>query len=209
MPSWRGGPEGDRLRRMPHRHQDGPCGSRDLSIIAYWAMVVGVVEDVDGTETLAIGDTVQVWPGVACGRCPSCLKGLDNMCAHQGIIGFNHDGGFAEFMAVPAPTVARGGVNVLSSDADPVLATLTEPLACCVHGQNAASVSSGDRVVIFGAGPMGLMHAALARRQGARVLTVEPDPVRRELALRMGADAGWIASRGAVCIGERVYKAEG
>ncbi len=166
-------------------------GQRDLSyprILGH--EVVGVVEEVDGTETLAIGDMVQVWPGVACGRCPSCLKGLDNMCAHQGIIGFNHDGGFAELMAVPAPTVARGGVNVLSSDADPVLATMTEPLACCVHGQKAASVSSGDRVVIFGAGPMGLMHAALARRKGARVLTVEPDPVRRELALRMGADAG-------------------
>lgn len=174
-------------------------GQRDLSyprILGH--EVVGVVEQVSGTGPLSIGDTVQVWPGVACGQCPSCVKGLDNMCAHQGIIGFNHDGGFAELMAVPAPTVARGGVNILPSGADPVLATLTEPLACCVHGQNAASVSTSDRVVIFGAGPMGLMHAALARRKGARVLAVEPDPERRELAVHMGADAGIDPTSGAL-----------
>ncbi len=165
-------------------------GQRDLSyprILGH--EVVGTVEEVGGTASLSVGDTIQVWPGVACGQCPSCLQGLDNLCAHQGIIGFNHDGGFAELMAVPARTVARGGVNILSSRVDPVLATLTEPLACCVHGQNAAFLSSSDRVVIFGAGPMGLMHAALARRKGAQVLAVEPDPERRELAIRMGADA--------------------
>jgi L-iditol 2-dehydrogenase len=165
-------------------------GQRDLSyprILGH--EVVGVVEEVRSTATLSVGDMVQVWPGVACGHCPQCLQGLDNMCAHQGIIGFNHDGGFAEIMAVPAQTVARGGVNILPSGADPILATLTEPLACCVHGQNAASVSSRDRVVVFGAGPMGLMHTVLARRKGALVLVVEPDRERRELAVRMGADA--------------------
>jgi L-iditol 2-dehydrogenase len=115
---------------------------------------------------------------------------MDNMCISQGIIGFNHDGGFAERMAIPAPTLSRGGVNVLPAGSDPVMVTLTEPLACCVHGQNVSLVSPTDRVVIFGAGPLGLMHIALACRTGAEVLAVEPDRLRRELAMRMGAQLG-------------------
>lgn len=151
--------------------------------------VVGTVETSD-TEDLAEGDTVQVWPGIACGRCPSCLKGQDNMCSHQGIIGFNRDGGFAERMAVPREIVASRGVNRLPEGLDPIVATLTEPLACCVHGQAMASVAPEDRVVIFGSGPMGLMHAALASRNGAAALVIEPDRGRRDLALRMGAERG-------------------
>ncbi len=186
-------------------------GQRDLSyprILGH--EVVGKVE-ASGDVSLTTGDEVQVWPGIACGQCPSCLLGLDNLCAHQGIIGFNHDGGFAELMAVPALTVVRRGINVLPKGADPALVTLTEPLACCVHGQNAASVTARERVLIFGAGPMGLMHAALARRRGASVLIAEPDPERRVLAVSMGAEvavdpveenlpdavAEWSAHRGA------------
>lgn len=164
-------------------------GQRDLSyprILGH--EVVGEIEVIDGPAEMSVGDMVQVWPGVACGRCPSCLRGLDNMCSAQGIIGFNHDGGFAEHMAIPAQTLSRGGVNKMPSGMDPIMATLTEPLACCVHGQTAASVSPTDRILIFGTGPMGLMHIALARRMGAQVLAVEPNEERRELALRLGAD---------------------
>lgn len=164
-------------------------GHRDLSyprILGH--EVVGVVERSDAPAMVSEGDLVQVWPGIACGTCVPCLRGQDNLCDRQGIIGFNQDGGFAELMAVPAGTVQRGGVNVLPQGLDPALASLTEPLACCVHGQDAASLSPGDRVVVHGAGPMGLMHAALAAGKGASVLVVEPEQGRRELALRMGAE---------------------
>jgi L-iditol 2-dehydrogenase len=148
---------------------------------------VGAVEVTD-SEKLRSGEIVQLWPGIACGRCPSCLKGQDNMCSAQGILGFNRDGGFAERMAVPREIIAGRGVNPLPDDMDPVVATLTEPLACCVHGQRMASVSPGDRVAVFGSGPMGLMHAALASSAGAEVMVIEPDQGRRDLARSMGAE---------------------
>ncbi len=165
-------------------------GQRDLTYPRVLGHeVVGTVETSDSAG-VAEGDTVQIWPGIACGKCPSCLKGHDNMCSRQGIIGFNRDGGFAERMAVPAEIIAGRGVNLVPEGLDPIVATLTEPLACCVHGQRMASVAPGDKVAVFGAGPMGLMHAALASRAGAAVMAIEPDVDRRNLALRMGAEQG-------------------
>jgi L-iditol 2-dehydrogenase len=133
------------------------------------------------------------------------------MCSHQGIIGFNHDGGFAELMAIPSGTIARGGVNVVPSRVDAAMVSLTEPLACCVHGQRAAKVSDGDVVVIFGGGPMGLMHAALCKMRECPTMVVEPDMDRRGMAMLMGAErvvdptkasvpeeiAAWTSHRGA------------
>jgi L-iditol 2-dehydrogenase len=164
-------------------------GHRDLSyprILGH--EVVGVVERSEALGLVADGDTVQVWPGIACGTCLHCRRGQDNLCDRQGIIGFNRDGGFAERMAVPAETIRRGGVNIVPAGLDPAMASLTEPLACCVHGQDAAFVAAEDRVVVHGGGPMGLMHAALAASKEASVLVLEPEQERRELALRMGAD---------------------
>jgi L-iditol 2-dehydrogenase len=163
-------------------------GQRDLSYPRVLGHeVVGSIETSDSPE-LAVGDIVQVWPGIACGKCASCLKGQDNMCSNQGILGFNRDGGFAERMAVPGDTITGRGVNAVPGGMDPSVATFTEPLACCVHGQHMASVASGDRVAVFGSGPMGLMHTALASSKGAAVMVIEPDRGRRELSLRMGAE---------------------
>lgn len=162
-------------------------GHRDLlypRILGHEA--VGEVVESDSSR-IRVGDRVQVWPGIACGSCPSCKKGRDNLCENQGIIGFNADGGFAEFMAVPSQTVQRGGLNVLPDSVDPVAATLAEPLGCCVHGQESVNVRNGDRVVVFGAGPVGLMHAALSRLSGAETMVVEPIEKRRAMAFRMGA----------------------
>lgn len=171
--------------------------------------VVGTVEKTCSSN-LHVGDTVQIWPGIPCGRCPSCLRGWDNMCSAQGIVGFNRDGGFAERMAVPGELIDGHGANILPDGLDPVMATLTEPLACCVHGQHLARIEASDSVAIFGAGPMGLMHTALAHSKGARVMVVEPDQRRREVALHMGAEHAvdparepfeaiveWTAKRGA------------
>lgn len=186
-------------------------GQRDLS----YPRVLGheVVGRVEHTRSPRVhdGDLVQVWPGVACGTCPSCLRGWDNLCSHQGIIGFNHDGGFAELMAIPSRTIERGGVNVISSGVDAAMVSLTEPLACCVHGQRAAMVSEDDKTTIFGGGPMGLMHAALCKMRGSPAMVVEPDMDRRGMALLMGAErvidptkvsvpeeiAAWTSHRGA------------
>jgi L-iditol 2-dehydrogenase len=151
--------------------------------------VVGVVEALDAeVEGISEGDPVQVWPGVSCGACPSCRRGRDNLCSHQGIIGFNRDGGFAQRMAVPRGTVANNGLQKIPGHLDPAEVALTEPLACCVRAQDASAVSSGDVVLVYGSGPLGLLHIALARHRGATPLAIEPDEDRRALALKFGAE---------------------
>jgi L-iditol 2-dehydrogenase len=120
---------------------------------------------------LAEGDLVQVWPGIACGRCRPCLGGADNRCSSIKIMGFNCDGGFAELLALPRQSLS-GGVSLLPSAADLALATLAEPLACCINGQKQACMVKGDRVLICGGGPIGALHALLAELHGAEKIIV-------------------------------------
>jgi len=132
-------------------------------------------------EGLNVGDNVQIWPGIACGKCPSCLRGDDNRCPSIKIMGFNCDGGFAQLLALPKESFS-GGVNLLARGADPALAALAEPLACCINGQEQARVCQGDRVLIYGGGPIGAMHALLAEHKKAeKIIVAERLPARIDL----------------------------
>jgi len=129
------------------------------------------------------GERVQISPGIACGSCISCRRGADNQCENIRIIGFNHDGGFAEYVQVPKESVRNGGVNPIPDGLSFEYAALAEPLACCLNGQQLSRVGEGDVVLIFGAGPAGCLHAMLARSRGASaVIMVEPLERRVSLA---------------------------
>lgn len=129
------------------------------------------------------GNRVQIAPGIGCGGCLACRQGADNQCDHIGIFGFNHDGGFAEYLAVPPQSVRYGGINLIPEKLSFEEAALAEPLASCLNGQQLAGVTEGDTVLILGAGPLGLLHAMLARVRGAAcVLVVEPLPSRIKMA---------------------------
>jgi L-iditol 2-dehydrogenase len=119
------------------------------------------------SDTLGIGDRVQVWPGEACGSCPQCLSGKDHLCPSIGIMGFNQDGGMAQMMSVK--DVSR---LVPIGRADPLLLTMAEPLACCINAQDKLAVGRDDMVLIIGGGPMGCINAQLARQRGAGMVLV-------------------------------------
>ena len=119
------------------------------------------------SDTLSIGDRVQVWPGEACGNCPQCLSGKDHLCPSIGIMGFNMEGGMAQMMSVK--DVSR---LVPIGRTDPVLLTMAEPLACCINAQDKLGVGRGDTVLIIGGGPMGCINAQLARQRGAGTVLV-------------------------------------
>jgi L-iditol 2-dehydrogenase len=131
--------------------------------------IAGRIVEIDQDCGLKEGDLCQVWPGIACGSCGPCLRGADNRCRSMKIMGFNCDGGFAEYMALPAQSLISG-VNLLPENFDPALAALAEPLACCINGQELTRVSKGDVVLIYGAGPIGALHALLAELQGAALV---------------------------------------
>lgn len=133
--------------------------------------MVGRIVEIDANSRLAKGDLVQVWPGIACGKCKPCLRGADNRCPDIKIMGFNCDGGFAELLALPEQSFF-GGVNLLPPGADPALVALAEPLACCINGQEQAYVRKGECVLILGGGPIGALHALLAELHGAEKIIV-------------------------------------
>jgi len=152
--------------------------------------VVGAIAEIGpGVKGYELGQRVFVAPNMGCGHCPQCVSGANNLCPDYQAIGLTMDGGFAEYMRVPAPAVQQGNVMSVRADLDPAVAALIEPLACVLRGQNALRIRPGDAVLVLGAGPIGILHIKLARLSGARrVLVSEPNARRLELARSAGVD---------------------
>ncbi|RQW80075.1 MAG: alcohol dehydrogenase [Methanothrix sp.] len=157
--------------------------------------IVGRIAEIDRDCGLDKGDLVQVWPGIACGKCRPCQREEDNRCQEMKILGFNQDGGFAEMLALPWQCISRG-LNLLPKGTDPALAALAEPLACCINGQEMAAVCRGDRVLILGGGPIGSLHALLAEAAGAEKVIVVEQLQSRILQLKRHTNADVISADG-------------
>ena len=147
----------------------------------------GVVEAVgDGVEGFAPGDHVAVDPNILCGVCDFCRRGKVHLCKNLVALGVNIPGGFAEFCVVPVSQAFK-----IPKTLPLAHAALAEPVACCLRGVDLAGITSGDRVVIFGAGPMGAIILQLARMQGASaVVMIDPQEGRRKRAEALGAS--WV-----------------
>ncbi len=131
----------------------------------------GIVAKVGpGVSGLAEGDRVMVVPGIHCGECEFCRQGLENLCQHRTIIGFDYDGAFAEYVRVPAHAVRMGNVKKLPDNLELRVASLVEPFTAVYNGQKLLNIRPGDRVGILGAGPIGIMHLLQARAQGAALV---------------------------------------
>jgi L-iditol 2-dehydrogenase len=157
-----------------------------------------VVQVGDGaTGGWQVGDRVQVIAAIPCGQCQDCLRGWETICPNQVSMGYHYDGGFAEYMIVPANVLAVDGVHRIPDGLDYVSASITEPLACVLNGQEIAGVGEGDTVVVVGAGPIGCLHVRLARARGARqVFLVELNATRLAMA------AGLVQPDAAICADE-------
>jgi len=142
-----------------------------------------VVEVGGGAGGWAAGDRVQVIAAIPDGTCHECRRGWQTVCPNLERIGYQHDGGFAELMRVPAKVLAVDGVNRIPAGLSFAEASVAEPLSCVINGQEHARVGEGQTVVVVGAGPIGCLHVRLARARGAaRVLLVELSRRRLEMA---------------------------
>ncbi|MGQ9747949.1 MAG: alcohol dehydrogenase catalytic domain-containing protein, partial [Candidatus Caldatribacteriaceae bacterium] len=150
--------------------------------------VVGTILEVgEGILGYEVGDLVAVAPAIGCGKCMYCRSGHTNMCPELETIGFEFDGGFAEIMVVPAKGVLQGYVNKLPAGLLPEQAVISEPLACCLNGQELLGISLGQRVAVIGAGIIGLFHTELALLKGAsQVFVVDVVAKRLEYARALG-----------------------
>lgn len=149
----------------------------------------GEIIDTGGHGGLAVGDRVGLCPFISCGHCKPCKTGRENLCSSGLAVGYEIDGAFAEIIRIPAQAVEAGNLRKLPDHMSYEQAALVEPLSCVMNGQNKVGLSSADSVVVLGAGPIGLLHVALARMRGAtRIISSDPTPHRREAALKAGAD---------------------
>ncbi len=134
-------------------------------------------------EVVGTGERVQVIAAIPCGTCAECARGRLTVCPNQESMGYHYDGGFAEYMIIPAKVLAVNGVNPIPDGVSFAEASVAEPLACVLNGQSLARVGAGDDVVVMGAGPIGCLHVRLARARGAaRVFLVDVNSERLSMA---------------------------
>ncbi|MEO7744685.1 MAG: zinc-dependent alcohol dehydrogenase family protein [Actinomycetota bacterium] len=153
--------------------------------------VVGVVDEIgEGVERFAIGEQVTVNPNVFCGYCDYCLSGRLILCANSKGLGSNYPGFFAEYVTVSALLVFS--VEGLHRDT----AVFTEPTACAMHGLETLALRPGSSVLVFGAGPTGLLLSQLIASGGASGVTVAaPTQFKLDRAAALGVDATVLIDR--------------
>jgi len=132
-------------------------------------------------EGWALGAPVTVVPLDWDGTCPACLAGNRHLCHNLKFIGIDAPGSLQRLWTVPARTLVRLPYSLRLDHA-----ALVEPTAVAVHDVRRANVAAGEKALVVGGGPVGLLIAIVAREAGAEVLVVEIDPYRRELAESLG-----------------------
>lgn len=142
--------------------------------------VAGIAPGV--TTGIAVGDRVAVDPSLFCGYCRQCRRGRGNLCENWGAIGDTVDGAFAEYVAVPA-----ANCYPLPDHLSFAQGALVEPVSCAVHGVRRLGVEAGERILVVGAGTMGLIMTQLLAAGGARVSVVDLAEAKLPLARELGA----------------------
>jgi L-iditol 2-dehydrogenase len=154
-----------------------------------------IVELGEGVDGWSVGDRVQVIAAIPDGTCTECRAGHLAVCENQLSMGYQFPGGFAEYMIVPRNVLAVDGLNRIPEGLGFAEASLAEPLACVLNGQELARVGEGDTVVVVGSGPIGCLHVRLARARGAaRVILIDLNPARLAQAAALVAPDLTIAS---------------
>ena len=138
----------------------------------------GLVESADADSGWVPGEPVYVMPYLSCGRCIACRAGKTNCCVRIEVLGVHRDGAFSEYISVPAQFVHRAeGVSLDQ-------AAMLEFLAIGAHAVRRGGVVAGQRVLVTGAGPIGIAAMLFAGLRGARVTALDTRDDRLEFVRR-------------------------
>ncbi len=188
---------------------DGSSGRRIPPIIMGHE-ASGVVAELGAEVTdLQVGDRVTFDSMISCGRCHFCRRGRINLCDNRRVLGvscaeFRQDGAFAEYVAVP-----RHIVFALPESVSFEQAAMVEPVSVAVHAARRVPIHLNDTAVVVGTGMIGLLAVQALRAAGCgRILAVDIEPKRLELACCLGADEGFSARETDVA-GEVLRRTEG
>jgi 2-desacetyl-2-hydroxyethyl bacteriochlorophyllide A dehydrogenase len=124
------------------------------------------------SDRFTAGELVTIIPYFNCQQCDACAQGKPNCCENMQVFGVHTDGGMREYIAVEDRYILPG--NGLTSDE----LAMVEPLSIAAHGVRRGKIQAGEKVLVMGAGPIGLFTILLAKIQGADVEVTEPNAVR-------------------------------
>ncbi len=175
-------------------YSSGICGS-DLGIVsgnhprAKPPLIIGhefAGEIVDLTESeksdFKVGDKVTLFPLISCGRCYACRNGLSHVCSTLRVIGFDRDGGIAEYVSLSVDMLIK-----IPESMSYEVGSLIEPLSVAVHSIDMVSIQPNNKILVLGAGPIGLLIAAVLKFHGIKDLYItDIDEYRLQLAKSTG-----------------------
>ena len=167
---------------------DGRTGRRIPPIVMGHEAAGTIAEIGAGVEGWSLGDRVTFDSTVYCGECPYCLRGEVNLCDRRQVLGvscaeFRRDGAFAESVVVPARILYR-----LPEGLDFERAAMVEPVSIALHAVNRSGIKPGESAAVFGVGMIGLLVVQALRARGvSRIVAVDLDSEKLELAKRLGA----------------------
>jgi L-iditol 2-dehydrogenase len=170
---------GTDLKIFSGRKRSKPLPSGD--VILGHEFVGEVVVPGNAGAAFSRGQLVVVEPDIYCGKCRYCLAGATNMCQDAKVIYEDYPGAFAQFLVVPERALRNGQVHLLPDTLPADYGTLVEPLACVIHGQDRLLqlLPLRDTALILGGGPIGAMHALLARANGfEQIVLADTNPNR-------------------------------
>jgi L-iditol 2-dehydrogenase len=149
--------------------------------------VVELRSDVAGVK---VGDRVTMYLVLPCGTCTYCKRGRSNLCETRTTMAYQHDGGFAEYMAVPRRAVENQQLIRIPDHVSFEEAALTEPLGCVINAHSRLNIGLKDTVVVIGAGPIGLLHGLVSKIEGANhVCLMDVSESRLKLGDKFGFDS--------------------
>ena len=145
-----------------------------------------IVELGEGVENYKIGQRVTMATTIGCGDCYYCNKGKTNLCRSAEAMGFNYAGAMAPYAVIPAKAVKQKHL-VDVGDLDATIASLSEPMSCAMNDINRVPEEELENVLIWGLGPLGMLHALCAREKGAKNIVCVAFPGKRsDMARDMG-----------------------
>jgi L-iditol 2-dehydrogenase len=191
-------------------YSNGAAGASEETPLTLCHEFAGTIEklgaDVCGYEE---GQRVSVAPNIGCGICNFCISGNSHHCKKLIALGIHMDGGFAEFVRIPALAITHGHVTPLAESVSFEAAAANEAFACVYNSFERYQVNPGDVVLIIGAGAIGMMHAELAFMAGASCVILN-DLSEERLALCKSIDPRiTVAGSGSDNLREAVEKATG
>jgi len=147
------------------KHVDVPIVGHEIS-----GTVAGLGE---GVSSVSKGERYAVQTVIGCGKCPMCAISRENLCENGfKAIGYQWNGGFADYMIMPREGVEQGCLIPVSENMTDDEATLLEPLSCCINGMRIIPLEEAEHVIVFGGGIIGVLNGLVAKARAAACVTI-------------------------------------